>query len=47
MACTSPSRIDVLALRGELVAEITAFRTPEAFARFGLPATLEARVVIL
>ena len=38
-----PLAIDVLALRGELVAEVTAFRTPEAFARFGLPAALEAR----
>ena len=38
-----PLAIDVLSIRGELVAEVTAFRAPESFARFGLPATLEAR----
>jgi RNA polymerase sigma-70 factor, ECF subfamily len=29
--------INVLAIRGEQIAEITAFLTPEAFVRFGLP----------
>jgi RNA polymerase sigma-70 factor (ECF subfamily) len=33
--------IDVLTLRGDRIAEITAFMDPEAFARFGLPETLD------
>jgi RNA polymerase sigma-70 factor (ECF subfamily) len=32
--------LDVLTLEGSLIKEITAFITPEAFARFGLPAEL-------
>ena len=32
--------INVLALHGELIGEITAFLTPEAFPRFGLPAEI-------
>jgi RNA polymerase sigma-70 factor, ECF subfamily len=35
-----PIALDVLTLRGELIADITAFRTPEIFSRFGLPAQL-------
>lgn len=34
------SAIDVLTLDGALIAEITAFVTPDAFARFGLPEEL-------
>jgi RNA polymerase sigma-70 factor (ECF subfamily) len=33
----TPHGINVLALRGTRVSEITAFLTPEAFGRFGLP----------
>ena len=33
--------LSVLALRGREIADITFFRTPEAFARFGLPDTLD------
>jgi RNA polymerase sigma-70 factor (ECF subfamily) len=33
--------LSVLTLRGEEIAEITVFLTPEPFARFGLPETLE------
>jgi hypothetical protein len=32
--------INVLTFSGEEIEEITAFLTPEAFARFGLPAEL-------
>jgi RNA polymerase sigma-70 factor (ECF subfamily) len=32
-----PIALDVLTLRGALIAEITAFRTPGLFRRFGLP----------
>jgi RNA polymerase sigma-70 factor (ECF subfamily) len=32
--------LDVLTLRGESISDITAFRTPEVLARFGLPAEL-------
>jgi RNA polymerase sigma-70 factor, ECF subfamily len=35
-----PIALDVLTLRGELIAEVFAFRTPEVFPRFGLPAQL-------
>jgi RNA polymerase sigma-70 factor, ECF subfamily len=35
-----PIALDVLTLRGELIADVTAFRTPEIFPRFGLPAQL-------
>ncbi len=38
-----PIALDVLAVLGARIAEITAFRSPEAFARFGLPATLPLR----
>ncbi|HET8651790.1 MAG TPA: sigma-70 family RNA polymerase sigma factor [Gaiellaceae bacterium] len=37
-----PIALDVLTLRGGRIAEITAFRTPELFPRFGLPPELEA-----
>lgn len=37
-----PIALDVLAVRGNRIAEITAFRTPEIFGRFGLPTTLPA-----
>ena len=33
----APLVLDVLTLRGELIAAVTAFRTPAVFARFGLP----------
>jgi RNA polymerase sigma-70 factor, ECF subfamily len=33
----APLVLDVLTLRGELIADVTAFRTPAVFARFGLP----------
>jgi RNA polymerase sigma-70 factor (ECF subfamily) len=36
-----PHAIDVLTLEGRQVKEIMIFRTPEAFARFGLPEKLE------
>jgi len=32
-----PIALDVLTLRGDLIANVTAFRTPSAFPRFGLP----------
>jgi RNA polymerase sigma-70 factor (ECF subfamily) len=32
-----PIALDVLTLRGDLIADVTAFRTPSVFARFGLP----------
>jgi RNA polymerase sigma-70 factor (ECF subfamily) len=35
-----PIALDVLALRGERIAEVTAFRTPAIFARFDLPSEL-------
>jgi RNA polymerase sigma-70 factor (ECF subfamily) len=34
--------LDVLTLRGTRIADVTAFRTPEVFPRFGLPAELAA-----
>jgi RNA polymerase sigma-70 factor (ECF subfamily) len=37
-----PIALDVLTLRGTQIADITAFRTPEIFSRFGLPAELAA-----
>jgi RNA polymerase sigma-70 factor, ECF subfamily len=37
-----PIALDVLALEGTQVTEITAFRTPEVFSRFGLPDELAA-----
>jgi RNA polymerase sigma-70 factor, ECF subfamily len=39
-----PIALDVLTLRGERIADITAFRTPELFPRFGLPTELEAQL---
>ena len=32
-----PLALDVLTLRGEEIADVTAFRTPAIFPRFGLP----------
>jgi RNA polymerase sigma-70 factor (ECF subfamily) len=32
-----PLALDVLTLRGDLIADVTAFRTPAVFPRFGLP----------
>jgi RNA polymerase sigma-70 factor, ECF subfamily len=37
-----PIALDVLTLRGERIADVTAFRTPKLFARFGLPDELAA-----
>jgi RNA polymerase sigma-70 factor (ECF subfamily) len=37
-----PIALDVLTLRGTRIADITAFRTPEVFAEFGLPTELAA-----
>ncbi|HEX2414558.1 MAG TPA: sigma-70 family RNA polymerase sigma factor [Thermoleophilaceae bacterium] len=37
-----PIALDVLTLRGERIVSVTAFRTPELFPRFGLPAALPA-----
>ena len=37
-----PIALDVLTLRGPLIAAVTAFRTPGIFARFGLPDELAA-----
>ncbi len=37
-----PHGITVLTLRGAEIEEMTAFLTPDAFARFGLPAELPA-----
>jgi RNA polymerase sigma-70 factor (ECF subfamily) len=39
-----PAAIDVLTLDGELIADITAFITPEVFASFGLPPELACAV---
>jgi RNA polymerase sigma-70 factor (ECF subfamily) len=36
--------INVLTLDGDRIAEITLFRDPEAFARFGLPEELADRL---
>ena len=36
-----PHGVNVLTLRGERIAEITAFLTPEAFGRFGLPDAIQ------
>ena len=38
--CYKPLALDVLTLRGPLIAAVTAFRMPAIFARFGLPAEL-------
>ena len=35
-----PIALDVLTLRGDSIAEVIAFRTPELFPRFGLPSEL-------
>jgi hypothetical protein len=37
-----PIALDVLTLRGSRIADITAFRTPDVFRRFGLPDQLAA-----
>ena len=37
-----PIALDVLALRGEEIVDVTAFRTPALFPRFGLPSRLPA-----
>jgi RNA polymerase sigma-70 factor, ECF subfamily len=37
----TPEGISVLALRGKEIADLTIFRTPDLFARFGLPEALE------
>jgi RNA polymerase sigma-70 factor (ECF subfamily) len=37
-----PIALDVLTLRGEQIAAVTAFRTPTIFGRFGLPDALPA-----
>jgi RNA polymerase sigma-70 factor, ECF subfamily len=37
-----PEAISVLALRGNQISDITSFRTPELFDRFGLPEELDA-----
>lgn len=37
-----PIALEVLTLRGELIAEVTSFRDPELVRRFGLPAELAA-----
>jgi RNA polymerase sigma-70 factor (ECF subfamily) len=39
-----PAAIDVVTLEGPLIKEITAFVTPDAFSRFGLPAELACAV---
>jgi RNA polymerase sigma-70 factor, ECF subfamily len=36
-----PIALDVLTLRGSWIAEVMAFRTPEVFPRFGVPAELD------
>ena len=41
--CYLPAALDVLTLRGAAIEQVTAFRTPEAFDRFGLPARLARR----
>jgi RNA polymerase sigma-70 factor (ECF subfamily) len=38
-----PLALDVLTLRGAEIAEVTAFRTPEAFPHFGLPPRLRGQ----
>jgi len=38
-----PIALDVLTLDGTLISDVTAFRTPEIFARFGLPDRIDAR----
>jgi RNA polymerase sigma-70 factor (ECF subfamily) len=35
-----PLALDVLTFRGDRIADVTAFRTPDVFVRFGLPASL-------
>ena len=40
--CYLPIALDVLTLRGRQIAGVTAFRSPELFARFGLPEELAA-----
>jgi RNA polymerase sigma-70 factor, ECF subfamily len=40
----APLALDVLTLRGTLIADVTAFRTPAVFARFGLPERLATEV---
>ena len=37
----TPLALDVLTLRGSWIAEVMAFRTPEVFPRFGVPAELD------
>ena len=37
----TPEGISVLALRGNEIADLAIFRTPDLFARFGLPEALE------
>lgn len=37
-----PIALDVLTLRGTRIADVTAFRTPDVFPRFGLPDELAA-----
>jgi RNA polymerase sigma-70 factor (ECF subfamily) len=39
----TPHAVNVLTMHGELIGEITAFLSPEAFARFGLAAEIEPR----
>lgn len=39
-----PIALDVLTLEGALIADVIAFRTPEVFPRFGLPATIPYRL---
>jgi RNA polymerase sigma-70 factor (ECF subfamily) len=41
--CYAGAVIDVLTLRGDLIAEVTAFIFPELFERFGLPSELPPR----
>jgi RNA polymerase sigma-70 factor (ECF subfamily) len=36
-----PLVLDVLTLRGELIGDVTSFRTPEIFPKFGLPQSLQ------
>jgi RNA polymerase sigma-70 factor, ECF subfamily len=38
--CFLPIALDILTLRGAQIADVTAFRTPEIFPRFGLPSIL-------
>jgi RNA polymerase sigma-70 factor (ECF subfamily) len=35
-----PLALDVLALRGDRIVDVTAFRMPDVFPRFGLPARM-------